>query len=105
LYSITQRSSFDEVEGFRRQIFQVKDVDASEAPPIGNCPRVSASRPPPADARPRVVRTVLVGNKSDLAKDREVSTQEGQHLAQQWGCAFFEASAKTRTNVDEVLLM
>jgi GTPase SAR1 family protein len=35
LYSITQRSSFDEVEGFRRQIFQVKDVDASEAPPIG----------------------------------------------------------------------
>jgi len=78
LYSITQRTSFDEVEGFRRQIFQVKDVDASEAPPI-----------------------VLVGNKADLTKDRDVSTQEGQHLAQQWGCPFFEASAKTRSNVDE----
>lgn len=45
--------------------------------------------------------TVLVANKCDLAAERDVSTQEGQHLAQQWGCAFFEASAKTRVNVDE----
>jgi putative ribosome biogenesis GTPase RsgA len=47
------------------------------------------------------VFAVLVGNKADLTKDRDVSTQEGQHLAQQWGCPFFEASAKTRCNVDE----
>jgi GTPase SAR1 family protein len=50
----------------------------------------------------RALCPVLVGNKSDLANDREVSLQEGQHLAQQWGCAFFEASAKTRVNIDEV---
>ena len=49
-----------------------------------------------------LVNVVLVANKVDLAPQREVSTQEGQHLAQRWGCAFFEASAKTRTNVDEV---
>ena len=47
------------------------------------------------------MQSVLVGNKADLTKDRDVSTQEGQHLAQQWGCPFFEASAKTRSNVDE----
>jgi len=78
VYSVTQRTSFEEVDGLCRQICQVKEVNASEAPPI-----------------------VLVANKVDLAPQREVSTQEGQHLAQRWGCAFFEASAKTRTNVDE----
>jgi len=78
LYSIIQRSSFDEVEEHRRQIFQVKDVSFSNAPPI-----------------------VLVGNKADLTQDREVSFQEGQHLAKLWGSSFFETSAKTRQNIDE----
>ena len=78
LYSITERGSFEEVEGFRTQILQVKDVDTVDAPPI-----------------------VLVGNKCDLEKDRQVSTEEGKALAGQWQCSFFEASAKTRTNVDE----
>ncbi len=49
-----------------------------------------------------LVNVVLVANKVDLAPQREVSTQEGQHLAQRWGCAFFDTSAKTGTNVDEV---
>jgi len=46
---------------------------------------------------------VLVGNKADLTQDREVSFQEGQHLAKLWGSSFFETSAKTRQNIDEVL--
>jgi len=78
LYSITDRSSFEEVEAYRTQILQVKDCDGAAAPPI-----------------------VLVANKCDLANDRAVSTQEGQHLAQQWQCGFFEASAKTKRNVEE----
>lgn len=37
LYSITDRASFDEVGGFRKQILQVKDVNDSDAPPMGTC--------------------------------------------------------------------
>jgi len=78
LYSVTDRTSFEEVEAFRTQVLQVKDCDGLDAPPI-----------------------VLVGNKCDLVERREVSKQEGQHLAQQWQCDFFEASAKTRECVDD----
>ena len=38
----------------------------------------------------------------DLEHQREVPTVEGMALAQIWGCAFVEASAKQRTNVNEV---
>ena len=93
MYSITDRSTFEEVERFRAKILnvryltcaldtdsylQVKDVSSSKAPPI-----------------------VLVGNKADLEETREVSTSEGQELAKIFNCDFFEASAKTRTNVQE----
>jgi len=42
-----------------------------------------------------------VGNKADLKDERQVTQQEGEHLAQQWRCSFFEASAKSRMNVEE----
>ena len=45
---------------------------------------------------------MLVGNKVDLESQREVPTVEGMALAQIWGCAFVESSAKNRTNVNEV---
>jgi len=77
LYSIDDHTSFDEVQNFRTKILNVKDVEASNAPP-----------------------TVLVGNKCDLTT-REVSTKAGQELATAMGCDFFEASAKTRHNVQE----
>jgi len=77
LYSVTDRSTFDEVERFRTKILNVKDVTSDKAPPL-----------------------VLVGNKIDL-ESREVSTAEGQELAKILGCDFFEASAKTRKNVQE----
>ena len=48
------------------------------------------------------VPILLVGNKVDLEHQREVPTVEGMALAQIWGCAFVEASAKQRTNVNEV---
>jgi GTPase KRas protein len=44
---------------------------------------------------------VLIGNKCDLESDRQVTTQEGQDLAKNFGCPFFESSAKTRINVEE----
>jgi GTPase SAR1 family protein len=45
---------------------------------------------------------VLVGNKSDLVHEREVATEEGQRLADEWGVPFLESSAKFNMNVEEV---
>jgi GTPase KRas protein len=44
---------------------------------------------------------VLCGNKVDLEPERKVTAAEGTELAEKWGCPFFEASAKQRTNVEE----
>ena len=46
---------------------------------------------------------VLVGNKYDLAtKDRQVSEEEGQRVADIFKIPFYEVSAKKNINVDEV---
>jgi len=45
---------------------------------------------------------VLVGNKSDLEKDRQVSVEEGAALAREWRCLFLECSAKKKDNVVKV---
>ena len=44
---------------------------------------------------------VLIGNKIDLEKEREVSFQEGEKLALKYGMQFYECSAKTRININE----
>jgi GTPase SAR1 family protein len=45
---------------------------------------------------------VIVGAKSDLFDERQVSTEEGQQLAQKYGAKYIECSAKIRINVDAV---
>eukprot|EP01103_Thecamoeba_quadrilineata_P019326 TRINITY_DN7772_c0_g1_i1.p1 TRINITY_DN7772_c0_g1~~TRINITY_DN7772_c0_g1_i1.p1 ORF type:complete len:204 (+),score=32.24 TRINITY_DN7772_c0_g1_i1:39-614(+) len=45
--------------------------------------------------------TVLIGTKIDLEKDRKVTFEEGEGLAKKWNCPFFEASSKTKINVEE----
>ena len=47
------------------------------------------------------VYMTLVGNKSDLQK-KDVSTEEGQELADKYGIKFYETSAKTGENVESV---
>ncbi|KAM7266729.1 hypothetical protein ACFE04_004626 [Oxalis oulophora] len=47
----------------------------------------------------------LVGSKCDLARKREVSTEEGQQFAKEHGLLFIEASAKTCLNVDQAFIM
>lgn len=37
---------------------------------------------------------VLVGNKTDLHQERNVSTDEGKRLAESWKAQFLETSAK-----------
>lgn len=48
------------------------------------------------------VPVILVGNKVDLESEREVSSNEGRALAEEWGCPFMETSAKSKTMVDEL---
>jgi len=74
VFSVTDRSSFDEISKFRTQILRVKDKD--EFPMI------------------------LVGNKSDLESERTVSTAEGQELGRVLKITYLESSAKQRINVD-----
>jgi len=75
VYSITSRTSFEEITLFQQQILRVKDKD--------------------------YFPLVVVGNKCDLAVDRQVSQEEGAALAKHFGCHFIETSAKARINVDE----
>lgn len=44
------------------------------------------------------VHIVLVGNKCDLDDSRKVTYDEGQELANEWRCDFYETSAKTKIN-------
>jgi len=76
VYSITMRDTFASVNRFYDHILQVKAIDE--------------------------VPLILVGSKCDLESDREVPKTEGEALAAKWNCPFFETSAKTRVNVDEV---
>jgi len=79
VYSITSRASFQRLKDLRDKIAWTKD---EEQVPI-----------------------VLVGNKSDLVRDRQVSVQEGKDLAVAFNCPFVETSAKTADNVHECIHM
>ena len=51
---------------------------------------------------PKTIYMILVGNKSDLEDRREVSFEEGKELAEKYGLDFYETSAKTGDNVDNI---
>eukprot|EP00045_Choanoeca_perplexa_P000565 m.14985 g.14985 ORF g.14985 m.14985 type:complete len:193 (-) comp10393_c0_seq1:154-732(-) len=74
VYSIIDKNSFEEIQGFHNQILRVKDKDTFPM--------------------------MLVGNKSDLDQERQVSTPEGLELAKQLAIQHVETSAKQRVNVD-----
>ena len=48
------------------------------------------------------VPRVLVGNKTDLILERKVSKEEGQSVANEWGCGFAECSGKHNDNIDTI---
>ncbi|KAI5777710.1 P-loop containing nucleoside triphosphate hydrolase protein [Geopyxis carbonaria] len=79
VYSITSLNSLGELPIIRDQILRIKEVEA--------------------------VPMVLVGNKSDLEQDRQVSHNRANYVSRKWGgVSVHETSAKKRQNVDEVFL-
>ncbi|XP_024629275.1 ras-related protein RABB1c [Medicago truncatula] len=47
---------------------------------------------------------MLIGNKSDLACNRVVSTEEGEKFTKENGLMFMEVSAKSRENIEEAFV-
>ena len=45
---------------------------------------------------------IILGNKSDLADKRQVSTEEGRELAEKYEMKFYETSAKIGENVNDI---
>eukprot|EP01118_Nematostelium_gracile_P011823 TRINITY_DN425_c0_g1_i1.p1 TRINITY_DN425_c0_g1~~TRINITY_DN425_c0_g1_i1.p1 ORF type:complete len:198 (-),score=43.87 TRINITY_DN425_c0_g1_i1:93-656(-) len=76
VYSIIAPGTFQDLPDLREQILRVKDKDE--------------------------VPMILVGNKCDLQDQRIITTDQGEELARKFNCAFLEASAKTRVNVDQI---
>ena len=76
VYSIINRQTFIDLQPLRGEIARVKGGFSS---PI-----------------------MLVGNKCDMEEERSVKTQEGEKLAEEWGCQFYETSAKARCKVEEL---
>ena len=77
VYDITNRNSFQNVKSW-----------------IEDCKKQS----------PKTVFLVLIGNKVDLEDRREVSYEEGSIYAQKNGMLFFETSAKTGKNIEEIFM-
>ncbi|XP_029413520.1 ras-related and estrogen-regulated growth inhibitor isoform X1 [Nannospalax galili] len=77
VYDITDRGSFEEVLPLKNILDEVK--------------------------KPKNVTLILVGNKADLDHSRQVSTEEGEKLATELACAFYECSACTgEGNISEM---
>jgi len=75
VFSLADRSSFEEIYKFHKQVLRVKDRD--EFPML------------------------VVGNKADLERNRQVSIDECMNLAKQLKTPYIECSAKNRMNVDQ----
>ena len=48
------------------------------------------------------VKSILIGNKSDLENSRVISTEEGRELAKKYNIEFYETSAQKGNNIDKV---
>jgi len=86
MYSLTLKATFEEVQVLKDKIVRIKDTMAEAN-----------------GSEEAVIPMVLVGNKSDLEEDREVTHEEGKAIADKWGCTFYETSAKTKKNVHECM--
>lgn len=75
VYTVTEKRSFEEIRRFKAMIDRVRNYEK--------------------------VPIVIAANKKDLEHKRQISTKEGEMMAKEFGCPFFETSAALRHNVDE----
>ncbi|KAK3594021.1 hypothetical protein CHS0354_040772 [Potamilus streckersoni] len=66
VYAISDRQSFEEISNIKQNLDDIKKTNSM---------------------------CVLVGNKTDLCHERKVSYMEGQNVATDMSCAFYETSA------------
>ena len=71
VFSITSRSSLQEITSLREEIIRMKDDE--------NVP------------------LVIVGNKCDLEEQRQVERAKAYSLSQRWQAPYYESSARTRS--------
>lgn len=81
VYSIDNKQTFGVVSDFVNRILRTRNADPSPGIPI-----------------------IIVGNKCDLEDRREISKTEGEEIANKFGIPFYEASAKTRYNIEEIFI-
>jgi GTPase KRas len=106
VYSITDRSSFAEMEHFFHQIQRVKDRDYVPMVLVGNKADLGLEQRQVDWAR----MYLLVSSSSDRTREphlmiffvERVWFADGKALANHFGCPFYETSAKLRWNVDEI---
>ncbi|KAK4687438.1 hypothetical protein P7C73_g2676, partial [Tremellales sp. Uapishka_1] len=79
VFALNQPDSLEEVIRTRENILRIKVPHGGTSVPL-----------------------VIVGNKSDLVEERNVSTVEVQTLAEKWGCNYFETSARKSSNITPV---
>jgi len=75
VYDITNQNSFDSVKQWIEDVKNYADKDT---------------------------HLVLVGNKIDLKDQRKISKEDGQNLATQYGMDFYESSALTGENINNI---
>ena len=77
VYSVADIDSFNKIKSYCDEITRVKDSERKDIP------------------------IVLVGNKCDMEDSCQVTREQGEELARQLNCPFFETSAKDGVCVDD----
>ncbi|XP_069762611.1 GTP-binding protein Rheb-like isoform X1 [Narcine bancroftii] len=96
VYSVTSMKSFEMIKTIRSKLLDM----------MGKIHRPSSPHyESPCFCQMCRIPTVLVANKRDLSKQRMVQTEEGKKLADSWGAAFLESSAKQNETVVQVFKM
>ncbi|KAH7553658.1 hypothetical protein JRO89_XS12G0039200 [Xanthoceras sorbifolium] len=93
VYDVTDESSFNNIRNWIRNIEQ----HASD-----NVNKILVGNKADMDESKRFVRVILVVKVAEERHFQAVPTSKGQALADEYGIKFFETSAKTNLNVEEV---